>query len=105
VVVTLNTTLREQVFEIPQSFLDLLPDDAPTTVTVHAAAPEIDGSKRNVPPEIYVSANIQGSITLFDAITLTGFISFTAATDVEPAQCLRAHCRCGQHQHRVPRSH
>jgi hypothetical protein len=36
----------------------------------------------NVPPEFYISANIQGSITLFDAITLTGFISFTAATDV-----------------------
>jgi hypothetical protein len=49
----------------------------------YAAAPEIDGSKRvNVPPEIYISANIQGSITLFDTITLTGFISFTAATDV-----------------------
>ena len=81
--VTLNTTLREQVFEIPQSFLDLLPDDAPTTVTVYAAAPEIDGSKREgVPPEFYISANIQGSIKLFDTITLTGFISFTAATDV-----------------------
>ena len=84
VVVTLNTTLREQVFEIPQSFLDLLPDDAPTTVTVYASAPEIDGSKReDAAPEFYVSANIQGSIILFDTLTLTGFISFTAATDID----------------------
>ncbi|MBK8118783.1 MAG: hypothetical protein IPK39_05835 [Sulfuritalea sp.] len=82
VVVTMNTTLREQVFQIPRSFLDLLPDDAPSTVTVFAAAPEINGTKRvNAAPEIYISANIQGSITLFDTITLTGFISFTAATD------------------------
>jgi hypothetical protein len=83
VVVTMNTTLREQVFQIPRSFLDLLPDDAPTTVTVYAAAPEINGSKRvDADPEIYISANIQGSITLFDTITLSGFISFTAATDL-----------------------
>ena len=88
VVVTMNTTLREQVFQIPRSFLDLLPDDAPSTVTVYAAAPEINGSKRvDADPEIYISANIQGSITLFDTITLSGFISFTAARTLSSASC------------------
>jgi hypothetical protein len=37
----------------------------------------------NAAPEFYVSANIQGSIKLFDTITLTGFISFTAASDID----------------------
>ena len=81
VVIMLNTTLREQVFEIPQSFLTLLPADSPSTVTVFAAAPNIDGSKSASGPNFYISANIQGSIKLYDTITLSGFISFTAAVD------------------------
>src|SRR5262249_26235414 len=82
VVLTLNTTLREQTFQIPQSFIALMPADAPTSITVYAAAPAIDGSKRdNVAPEFYIAANIQGSITLFDQITLSGYLAFTAATD------------------------
>ena len=79
VTVFLNTTMREQVFQIPQSFLDLLPEGTPTQITVYAAAPDLNGDP---PPAgavgIYVSASIQGSIKLFDVVTLTGFIGFTA---------------------------
>ncbi|MCK4537152.1 MAG: hypothetical protein KAT93_09065, partial [Desulfuromonadales bacterium] len=84
VTLTLNTTLREQVFEIPDSFLALMPDDAATVVTIFDAAPAIDGSRSSeagVDPAIYISANIQGSIVLFDTITLTGFLAFTASVD------------------------
>ncbi len=80
---TLNTTLREQVFQIPQSFLALLPADAPTTVTVYAAAPENRRQRaRERGAGVLRLANIQGSIILFDTVTLTGFLSFTAATDI-----------------------
>ncbi|MBT8144808.1 MAG: hypothetical protein KJO55_08905, partial [Gammaproteobacteria bacterium] len=82
--VTMNTTLREQVFNVPQSFQALLPDDAPTVVTIYDNAPEIDGARATetgVSPSIYVSASIEGAITLFDTITLTGFIGFTASVD------------------------
>jgi hypothetical protein len=85
VVVSMNTTLREQVFEIPQSFLDLLPDDAPTTVTVYAAAPEIDGSKRDGGrPSSTSPPTSRAASTVRYVITLTGFISFTAATRCQP---------------------
>ena len=85
VTLMLNTTLREQTFTIPDSFLALLPDDAATTVEIYDSAPAIDGTRSSEPgvnPSIYISANILGSITLFDTITLSGYISFTASVDI-----------------------
>jgi hypothetical protein len=83
VLVMLNTTMRDQIFEIPDSFLPLLPPGAPTTIEIYDNAPGLDGM-RSTPAgqdrNIYVTANIQGSITLFDTITLSGFIGFTAST-------------------------
>jgi hypothetical protein len=82
--VALNTTLREQVFTVPDMFLPLMPEDAPTTITIYDNAPDLDGSRATdagVSPSIYVSASIEGAITLFDTITLTGFIGFTASVD------------------------
>jgi hypothetical protein len=57
VTVAMNTTLREQVFDIPQAFLELMPRDAPTRIPVHKSAPDINGNERpNAPAEIYVFA-------------------------------------------------
>ena len=84
VVLMLNTTFREQVFEIPDAFLPLLPEGAPTTVEIYDNAPDLTGDRSTaagIDPSIYITANIQGSITLFDTITLSGFIGFTASVD------------------------
>ena len=78
----LNTTFREQVFEIPDAFLALLPDGSPTTIEIFDNAPDLQGNRQTEPgvsPSIYITAMIQGSITLFDTITLSGFIGFSAA--------------------------
>ena len=45
--------------------------------------PNIDGSRQTAAgesPNIYLTATIRGAITLFDTITLSGVISFTAST-------------------------
>ena len=42
--VTLNTTLEDQVFHVPQEFLAVLPSGFPTSITIPKSAPEIDGS-------------------------------------------------------------
>ena len=82
VLVMLNTTKRDQNFRIPDSFLPLLPAGAPPTITIFDNAPKLNGERSTEPGaqrNIYITANIQGSITLFDAITLSGFIGFTAS--------------------------
>ena len=79
----LNTTMREQIFEVPEEFWPFLPPGADTTLTIFDNAPNPDGSRQTAAgadPSIYITATIQGSITLFDAITLSGVISFTAGT-------------------------
>ena len=82
VVVTLNTTLREQTLNVPTSFDDLMPADIPRVFTIHDSAPNPDGSDAGGTPAIYVAASIQGSITLFDTLTMSGFIGFTASVDI-----------------------
>ena len=77
--------MREQAFEIPDAFLDLLPEGAPTTIEIFDAAPDLEGGRSSaagVNPAIYITASIQGAITLFDTITLSGFIGFTASVDL-----------------------
>jgi hypothetical protein len=77
---TMNTTKRDQVFSIPQSFLDLLPPDSPTTVTVYAAAPNIDGSQpEGAPGEIYIAANLEGTLKILN-FQLDGQFAFVLST-------------------------
>jgi hypothetical protein len=83
VTLMVNTTMREQVFEVPEEFWPFLPPGAPTTLEIYDNAPNLDGSRATdagADPNIYVTAVIQGSITLFDTITLSGTIGFTAST-------------------------
>ncbi|MBN1192791.1 MAG: hypothetical protein JXA36_03745, partial [Coriobacteriia bacterium] len=77
-----NTTRAEQVFEVPESFLNVLPDSFPTMLRIYQSRPALDGISQDVNApangEIYVSALIEGTIRLFDTITFSGFLSFTA---------------------------
>ena len=47
--VTLNTTLADQVFQVPPEFLAVVPSGFPSTITIPASAPEIDGSTLDEP--------------------------------------------------------
>ncbi|HEX6130266.1 MAG TPA: hypothetical protein VF044_00950, partial [Actinomycetota bacterium] len=79
--VMFNTTLQDQVFQVPDAFLPLLDPGDPTTITIYGAAPGLDGGRNpNAPPggEVYVRASILAEITI-GPITLTGFIQVTAA--------------------------
>ena len=79
-----NTTLRDQVFQIPDSFLPLLNPGDPTSITIFASAPGLDGKRRaNAPPggEIYIVATIQANIAIGGVLTLDGFIQIEAAID------------------------
>ena len=78
--VMFNTTLQEQTFKIPDAFLPLLKPGEPTTITIHAAAPGLDGKKRpNAPPggEVYASATIAAEISI-GPLSLNGFIQIQA---------------------------
>ncbi|HET6548786.1 MAG TPA: calcium-binding protein, partial [Solirubrobacter sp.] len=78
--VVFNTTLEDQTFDVPESFLAVLPEDYPTQIEVFESAPNLAGTAKADPSDtggFYVKALIQGSITLFDQITLSGFLAFT----------------------------
>ena len=77
--VTLNTTLADQVFQVPPEFLAVVPSGFPSTLTIPASAPEIDGSRSaNLNSTgIYIQAIVTGTIILADVITLTGTIAIT----------------------------
>src|SRR5262249_24208511 len=80
--VMFNTTRQEQNFKIPDAFLPLLHPGDPTTITIFAAAPGLDGQKNpNAPPggEIYVVATVFADITIGGVFSLTGFIQITVA--------------------------
>ena len=67
--VMFNTTLEEQVFEVPEAFRNVLPDDYPTEIKIFESAPSIDGTTEEDPTSdggIYLSALIAGSVKLFD---------------------------------------
>src|SRR4029079_19410045 len=64
--VMLNTTMREQTYPVPESFLSVLPADYPTTITIYDSRPSLDGSAEadpNADPAIYVAALVSGTIT------------------------------------------
>ena len=82
--VMINTTLAEQVFEVPESFLAVLPSDFPPQLKIFESAPSIDGEAEADPDSdgsVYFAALIAGSINLFDVITLSGQINITVASD------------------------
>ena len=76
--VMFNTTLQQQDFDVPAMFRDLLPTTSPTHYTIFKNQPNLSGTGPLNPGgagEIYIKAKVQGSITLFDVLTLTGFLS------------------------------
>ncbi|HEX6131015.1 MAG TPA: hypothetical protein VF044_04745, partial [Actinomycetota bacterium] len=77
----LNTTRTELVFDVPESFLDVLPTGFPTQIKIFKSAPALDGRSELNPSAggaFYVSALIEGSITLGPGIlTLSGFVGIT----------------------------
>ena len=82
-----NTTKVERVFSVPTVFRDLLPDTAPTSYTIFASKPNVNGTAEEVhnpdPTDphnggYYILALIEGSITLYSTLTLTGFLSIGA---------------------------
>ena len=76
--VTLNTTLLDETFVVPQEFLAVLPNDFPGSITITRGAPEIDGSTAHSNSVgFYIQAVITGTITLEDVLTLSGVIGVT----------------------------
>ena len=78
--VMFNTTLVEQDFSVPSVFRDLLPLGSPTHYTIFKSIPSIDGSGELDPTsagQVYISATISGTITLFNTIALTGFLQIS----------------------------
>ena len=78
--VVFNTTLEQQTFAVPESFLAVLPADYPTEIRIFESAPNLEGNAEATPSDTggaYIKALVQGQITLFNSITLTGFLAFT----------------------------
>src|SRR5262249_41686245 len=77
--VSLNTTLEDQVFHVPQEFLSVLPSGFPPTITLPKSAPNIDGSvSSNLSARgAWIQAIVTGTITLADVIDLTGTVAIT----------------------------
>src|SRR5262249_16762041 len=77
--VSLNTTLEDQVFHVPVEFLAVLPSGFPTTITITAGAPNIDGSaSSNLNNRgAWIQAIVTGTIVIEDVISLTGTIAIT----------------------------
>ena len=78
--VVFNTTLEDQTFAVPESFLVGPAGRLPVADQVFESAPNLAGNAKLVPGDtggLYLKALIQGSMTLFDQITLSGFLAFT----------------------------
>ena len=77
--VVFNTTLEQQVFAVPESFLAVLPAGFPTQIVLFESVPNLAGDAEETPQDpgaFYLKALIQGEITLFNTITLSGFLAF-----------------------------
>ncbi|MDX6411752.1 MAG: large repetitive protein, partial [Gaiellaceae bacterium] len=80
--VMLNTTRQEQTFVVPQEFLSVLPAGFPTSIKIFKSAPGLDGQSEADPTHnpngaIYISALIQGTVTLGNVVKLAGFVGIT----------------------------
>ena len=93
VTVMINTTFKEQVLDVPTSFLPLLPAGYPPQIKIFRSRPTLDGTQQDptkpTDGEAYVFALIQGSITLFGVVTLNGFLSFSAGADAAGGTTVR----------------
>jgi hypothetical protein len=77
-----NTTLHEKTFVIPADFLPLLHPGDPTSITVYASPPGLDGRPvLGAAPAVYVKATIQAQLTIGGVLNLNGYIGITLATD------------------------
>ena len=62
--VVFNSTLEEQVFQVPESFLSVLPAGYPTQITIFESAPNLAGDAEEMPASdggAYLSALVEGS--------------------------------------------
>ena len=76
--VMFNTTLVSSRTSTCPRFPRPAADDSPTHYTIFKSQPNLSGTAPLNPGgsgEIYIKAKVQGSITLFDVLTLTGFLS------------------------------
>ncbi|MHC4396737.1 MAG: hypothetical protein ACYS1A_13895 [Planctomycetota bacterium] len=78
--VVFNTTLQDQIFTVPDSFLPLLEPGDPTSIEIYKAAPLANGSPDlNTPQgEVYIKAIVEAELVLLDVIRLTGFLGISA---------------------------
>jgi Ca2+-binding RTX toxin-like protein len=77
--VMFNTTLAKQTFEMPDSFLPLLRDGEPRSLTIFAATPNLDGTENAAAsPTPFIVATVQAELRIQGFITLTGFLQISA---------------------------
>src|SRR5207253_26102 len=84
--VMFNTTRVQQDFDVPAVFRDILPEGSPTHYTIWASTPNLSGTgEASFNPDVhnplngeaFLEARIEGSITLFNVLTIPG-VSFNA---------------------------
>ncbi|HEY6226375.1 MAG TPA: hypothetical protein VI282_04555, partial [Verrucomicrobiae bacterium] len=71
-----NTTMADQDFTMPDSFVPLLDPGEPTVIHIYKSAPKLDGTASGRPGEVYFVATIQAEIKIA-FITLTGFLQIS----------------------------
>src|ERR1041385_2781397 len=71
-----NTTMADQDFTMPDSFVPLLDPGEPTVIHIYKSAPKLDGTASGRPGEVYFVATIQAEIKI-GFITLTGFLQIS----------------------------
>ena len=82
--ISLNTTLKDQSFDIPVAFHRLLEPGEPTTLNIFKSRPSLDGQERvGAPAEIYVVATIKAKLTFLNSFTLEGFVQL--AVGISPS--------------------
>ena len=75
-----NTTLQDQTLELPASFLPLLREGDPTSITVYAAPPDLTGEPpAGAAPAAYVKATVRAQLVFAGVLVLDGYIGITAA--------------------------
>ncbi len=89
VTVTFNTTLQDQTFMIPDAFLPLLPPGAPTSITIFAGVPKLDGTRDpNAQPAVYIVATIQADLNIGGVLDLTGFLQISVGVNATQGQLI-----------------
>ncbi len=82
--VVFNTTLVDQTFDVPDSFLPMLDEGDPTHIVISKSTPLADGSfNPNASAEIYIKAVVEAEVLLFNVIRLTGYLGISAGAGQE----------------------